>query len=146
MLGAKELFEKASIEMRGPVPWLTPVPETASGVYVITLLQPLAVSIEKLSEPERSRRNAGQEIIYIGRATSLHRRIRQFYRHEYGRRSPHRGGQAVKLLVDPIQVYWGTAPDCALAEHCMIEAFRSEVGDLPFANRVRAAQRRQATD
>ena len=55
MLGVKELFEKASIEMRGPVPWLTPVPETASGVYVITLLQPLAVSIEKLSEPQRSR-------------------------------------------------------------------------------------------
>jgi hypothetical protein len=109
MLGVKELFEKASIEMRGPVPWLTPVPETASGVYAITLLQPLVVSIEKLPEPERSRWNAGQEIIYIGRATSLHRRIRQFYRHEYGRRSPHRGGQSVKLLVDPIQVYWGTA-------------------------------------
>jgi hypothetical protein len=146
MLHVKDLFEKASIAMCGPIPWLTPVAESASGIYVIALVEPLAVSIETLPEPERSRWISGQEIIYIGRATSIRRRIGQFYKHEYGRRSPHRGGQAIKLLVDPMQVYWGTALDCAIAEHSMIEAFRSEVGALPFANRVRAAQKRQASN
>jgi hypothetical protein len=123
-----ELFEWASVEIRGPVPWGTAVAETASGVYVITLADPASVSVEHLCEAELRRWNTGQEIIYIGRATRIRRRVGQFYRHEQGRPSPHRGGQAIKLLDAPMQVYWGVTTNSPLAERTMIDAFQTKVG------------------
>jgi hypothetical protein len=142
MLSVPDLFRVVSLGMRGPVPWGTPIEETSSGVYVIALVDPAAPFVENLSEAELARWNAGEEIIYIGRATGLRKRIAQFYRHEYGRSSPHRGGQDIKLLSASIQVCWAGASDCAAAERLMIDKFRAEVGALPFANRMRAARTR----
>ncbi|CAA2140603.1 GIY-YIG nuclease family protein [Hyphomicrobium sp. ghe19] len=142
MLSVPELFRRASIEMRGPVPWGSPVNDTSSGVYVIALAETAANFTQNLSEDQLKRWNADQEIIYIGRATRLRKRIAQFYRHEYGRSSPHRGGQDIKLLTGLTQLYWGDATDFANAEKTMIDAFRNEVGALPFGNRMRSAQKR----
>jgi hypothetical protein len=146
MLSVPELFRRASIEMRGPVPWETPIPETASGVYVIGLVDPAASFSENLAEAELSRWNAGQEIIYIGKAMSLRIRLAQFYNHKHGDPSPHRGGQDIKLLTAPMQVYWGTALDCEKAEHSMIGEFYSEVGALPFGNRNRGTKKRSISN
>ena len=142
MLSVPELFRRASLEMRGPVPWATSIPETASGVYVIALADPGANFTAKLSEDQLKRWNADEEIIYIGKATSIRKRIAQFYRHQYGRSSPHRGGQDIKLLTGATQIYWGVATKFAAAEKTLIDAFFDEVGALPFGNRMRAAQKR----
>jgi hypothetical protein len=126
--------------MCGPVPWETAIPETASGVYVVTLVDPKNVTLENLSALDRLRWNIDEEVIYIGRGKHLRRRVRQFYCHKHGNPSPHRGGQAIKLLVEPKQVYWAVAENYPDAEHELIEAFRGTVGALPFGNRMRAAQ------
>ncbi len=146
MLSVPELFRRASIEIRGHVAWGSAVPDTSSGVYVIALAEPAANFTAKLSEDQLKRWNADEEIIYIGRATQLRKRIAQFYRHEYGRSSPHRGGQDIKLLTGLTEVYWGSALDFAEAEKAMIDAFHAEVGALPFGNRMRAAQKRAASN
>lgn len=144
MLSVSELFRRTSLEMRGPVPWGTPITETSSGVYVVALAEPSALFIEKLSQAELGRWNAGEEIVYIGRATTLSRRISQFYRHKYGRSSPHRGGQDILLLTASLKVFWAVVPDFATAECAMINLFYSDVGALPFANRMRGARKQLA--
>lgn len=138
-----ELFEAASLEMQGPVSWLTPIEYKSSGVYVITMVDPTEASIDHLPEAEAKRWNSGQSIIYIGRAQEIRRRLRQFYKHVYGDPRPHRGGQAILLLKCRMQVYWAISSECGVSEEKMIETFCSSVGKMPFANRVRAAQPRK---
>lgn len=139
----EQLFSRASVPMRGPLPWRTPIPENGSGVYVIALAEPSRVRVDHLDTDQRSRWVGGEEIVYIGRATRLRRRLSQFYRHRYGDRRPHSGGQSILLLECPMLVYWGPAADFREAEHRMIETFRATVGAMPFANRVRSAQPRR---
>jgi len=139
-ISVNDLFDIAAIEMQGPVPWRTPVSETRSGVYVISLTNPSAVSLDRLGELDRPRWIAGQSVVYIGRATSLTKRLGQFYRHQYGRKAPHRGGQAILLLDGDLQVHWGCVEDFAAAEDRMIESFRARVDALPFANRMHSAK------
>lgn len=138
-----QLFGAAGLAPRGPVAWSTLPAETASGVYVISLLVDAEghgnlPHAEYLSETERQRWLAGQPIVYIGRTRRpLDRRIREFYRHQHGKTAPHRGGQAVKLLTCDLWVFWCPTDEPTRAEHEMIEAFRSHTGRLPFANRRR---------
>ncbi|WP_143111361.1 hypothetical protein [Hyphomicrobium facile] len=113
-------------------------------MYVIGLVDPAASFAENLPEAELSHWNAGQQIIYIGRATKLRRRLSEFYRHVHGRPSPHRGGEAIKLLAASVEVYWGVASDRIKAEHSMIGMFETEVGALPFGNRNRGTKKRSA--
>jgi hypothetical protein len=81
---------------------------------------------------------SSQPVIYIGRTRRpLSRRINEFYRHIHGNRSPHRGGQDVKLLECPRWVYWSPVDAADIAEHKMIETFIEKVGSFPFANRMR---------
>jgi hypothetical protein len=142
MLSVTELFRSVDLKMHGPVDWGQPILEPASGIYVITLLDPLTTLVDHLPDSERVRWNVGQEIIYIGKAKRIRRRIREFYRHQYGAKSPHRGGQAIKLLNCPMMVYWSLVADYAEAEHRLIKSFQDSIGSLPFANRVRAARMR----
>jgi hypothetical protein len=143
MLKVADLFERAFLKMCGPVPWGTPVAESASGVYVITLIDPASVVIDVLPDVGRRRWNADQEIIYIGRATKLRKRLGQFYRHKFGASSPHRGGQDIKLLQAHMLVYWATSENFREAEKTLIDTFKREVGQFPFGNKVRAAQVRK---
>ncbi|PYP91665.1 MAG: hypothetical protein DMG65_07200 [Candidatus Angelobacter sp. Gp1-AA117] len=78
-----------------------------------------------------------QPIIYIGQTTkrTLTKRLGEFYRHIYGAKSPHSGGEAVKLLHCDLWVYWSPSPDPRDSELLMLCAFRKRVGKLPFANR-----------
>lgn len=123
-----DLFKAASLSpCRRPALWGKPVAEPRPGVYVVVRAN--------------GKRVAGQRILYVGRTTSsLHKRIGQFYRHQYGNTAPHRGGQEVLRFKPALRVYWAVTDDPVGAEHLMIERFRDSVGSLPYANRVNASR------
>lgn len=133
----------AGLAASGPVRWGEPIPESGAGVYVLAVTENAEGTDCQMNRPslppeEAARWLDGQPIIYIGTTRrSIRRRLAEFWRHEYGKQAPHRGGEAVKLLAGPIWVYWAATRDPREAERQMIEAFRVAVGDLPFANRRR---------
>jgi hypothetical protein len=133
-LSAPELYTLAGIVPAGSVCWGDDVPSSQSGVYVITIEDTLPGY--KLPDHERSFWLPDQTIIYIGRAKQLTRRLRQFRRHVYGKKSPHRGGQAILLLDCEKTITWAEVEDYGTAEAALINAFRSVVGRMPFGNRM----------
>jgi hypothetical protein len=141
-LTVAELFRKANLALHGPVRWNTPIPDKHPGVYVIGLsadanASSSEIDAEYLGVPERLRWIANQPIVYIGQATrqTLATRLGQFYRHKYGAKSPHRGGQALKLLTCDLWVYWSPCDNPRGCESLMLDAFQKQSGQLPFANR-----------
>jgi hypothetical protein len=142
-----ELFEAAGLEPNGPKCWKDKVDGSYPGVYVIVAKQksrdcPLCpiktAQFQKIElEFERVLWVPNKEIIYIGQTSKqkLTKRIDQFYRHQYGRRSPHHGGQAVHLLNCELEVYWSPADHPKKAEAQMLFAFMRQSGRLPYANR-----------
>ena len=123
----QEIFNAAGLLPCGPVSWGTPIPERSGGVYLIELMQP--------------KEGDGQSIIYVGRIKrSLRRRMREFYKHRYGEKRPHSGGQAILKFAPSLWVYWAPTDACADAEDKMIEQFRKLVGRLPYGNRMRSAR------
>jgi hypothetical protein len=118
---ADDLFEKVHLPLSGPVPWGTPVPETRPGVYVVA--------------------RASREVVYIGRTTkSLKLRLSQFYTHRYGNRSPHRGGQDVLLLKEPLFVHWAATTDPHPLKTAMLDTFEAAEGKFPYANKIRGVK------
>ena len=86
-------------------------------------------------EYERKRWLPDEPIIYIGASTrSIHKRVREFYRHKCGNSAPHAGGQVIKLLHCDLWVYWSPASDPVQSEDDMICTFAKRVGQQPFAN------------
>ena len=91
----QEVFDAAGLLARGPVTWGNPVPERSGGVYLIELVQP--------------KEGDGQTIIYVGRTKRpLRRRMQEFYKHRYGEKRPHRGGQSILKFAPWLRVYWAT--------------------------------------
>lgn len=139
----QDLFAAAHLTHEGPVKWGEALEERRPGVYVIALTSnptDAAPDIELACVPEAERRHwlVQQPVIYIGRATrSLRNRLTQFHRHKYGKKAPHRGGQAVIPLNCDRWVYWAVTTDPIAAEAAMIEGFKKEAGALPYANRRR---------
>jgi hypothetical protein len=139
----RDLFAAAGLVFRGPVEWGAAVEERRPGVYVVALTanpgDPAPdIELACIPEAERARWLAGQPVLYIGRATrSLRGRLAQFYRHEYGKSAPHRGGQAVIPLECRRWVYWATTDAPIKAERQMIKAFLDKVRKLPYGNRRR---------
>jgi hypothetical protein len=136
-----DVFAAAGLVPRGPQAWNTPIEQHGPGVYVIALVQgaaeaaSAAVDVAALPAAEQARWIVGQPVIYIGRATrSIRGRLAQFYRHTYGKSTPHRGGQAVLLLQCPRWVYWAATDSPIKAERAMTAEFRKRVGRLPFGN------------
>ena len=121
----ERLLAQSALELSGEVEWNAPVPESGPGVYIITVTNP----------PSSERR-----VVYIGRAKSLRRRLRQFYRHKYGATAPHRGGQEILTLAGQKTVYWAQTNAYAEAERAMLEAFKAETGTWPHGNRIRSAR------
>lgn len=142
VISAQALFKHVDLTECGPVKWRDPITETGSGVYVVALADP-AGGVGELPESLVARWIDGQEIVYIGRGKNLGRRLKQFYRHKHGARSPHRGGQDIILLDRPLLVYWSAVEAYVAKEKELIEAFRDAVGTIPFGNRIRAAQNRR---
>jgi hypothetical protein len=139
-----ELFSVVGLKPSGPVPWeeARDIKELSCGIYVVTIVKdPYGhcgqKDISPLSEFEQVRWLHFQPVIYIGRTKrALRQRLREFHRHVYGNKDPHRGGQS-RILVDymPQWVFYAATPDYIRIEDQMIRAFRERVGKFPYANR-----------
>src|SRR5947209_4198782 len=137
-----EIFKEANLTPHGPVRWGTAIPDKSPGIYVVALTgdanaSSCVIDADYLETYERQRWIPNQPIVYIGQTTgqTLAKRLAQFYRHKHGAKSPHRGGQAVKLLTCDLWVYWSPCDKPLHVEHIMLDAFIRRTGKLPFANR-----------
>ncbi|MGB3797598.1 MAG: GIY-YIG nuclease family protein [Alteraurantiacibacter sp.] len=78
------------------------------------------------------------EIVYVGKADQLRRRIRQFADFGAGKPIGHWGGRLIWQLAEPDQqrIAWEETPDRVPleVEADMIAMFRREYGKPPFAN------------
>jgi len=147
-LTVAEVFRKASLSPHGPVRWEEKISESRPGVYVVARARkPMAsckASDLRFKDPhppvrdleyERRRWLRNEPVLYIGQTTrSLRKRIGQFYGQKVGNRSPHAGGQVVKLLACEPWVYWSPTTRPRESEKKMISAFKKRVSQLPFAN------------
>lgn len=151
-------FDRASLEADGFIGWLT-FPEarasgaipTKGGVYVVTYSAraPAAFLPQnpggwfKGKDPtvpasalEANWHNA--EVVYIGKADQLRRRIRQFADFGAGKPVGHWGGRLIWQLAEPdqLRIAWKETPDRVPVEveTEMLTAFRREYGKPPFAN------------
>ena len=70
-------------------------------------------------------------VVYVGKATSLKKRVGEYYSTPLGARSPHGGGWALKALADIglLWVHWGTSTRPELAEQYMLARFVDHVSD-----------------
>lgn len=78
------------------------------------------------------------KVLYIGKATDLHKRINQLLRFGAGVNVGHWGGRYLWQLSDSdeLLIAWRETPDrdSSLVEISMLEDFRARHGKLPFAN------------
>ena len=81
---------------------------------------------------------AGSKVVYIGKATSLKKRVGQLLRFGAGSAVGHWGGRYLWQLADSdnLLIAWKTTPttDPRSVEIKMLEEFVSRHGKLPFAN------------
>jgi hypothetical protein len=148
VVSVDELFSNTEVARTGSANWYDPIPEAGPGVYVISIADPSLVALESLHERDRHNWIPDQPIIYIGRSVHLSRRLGEFYRHEYGKPAPHRGGEAILNVGVIKRVDWAALAlgEHAKAEHDLIEAFVAKVGRRPFGNRVRSARFAKTAD
>jgi hypothetical protein len=159
-LTVAEIFTKANLSPRGPVPWGTQVAESSVGVYVVARVGDPTVGcnvcalqfidfanpFDNLNNPippldldpeyERQRWLQNEPVVYIGQTTdqTIQERVRQFYRHKCGNPSPNAGGQVIHLLRCDMWVYWSPADNPYDTEQTMLCTFKEQVGQEPFAN------------
>lgn len=77
-------------------------------------------------------------VVYIGKATTLHKRIKQLLNFGAGKSVGHWGGRYLWQLADSasLLIAWKTTPmeEPREIEKKMLEGFKSQYGRLPFAN------------
>ncbi|MEZ5710101.1 MAG: GIY-YIG nuclease family protein [Blastomonas sp.] len=151
-------FDRASLEAEGFTGWLT-FPDTrvkgaiptTGGVYVVSYTAPAPVAFLS-SNPAKWRDGKDPtvslhvlkanwidaDVVYIGKANQLRRRIGQFRRYGEGRATNHSGGRLIWQLAEPdkLCIAWKQTPDRVPleVETEMIATFRREYGKPPFAN------------
>ena len=81
----------------------------------------------------------GAEVIYIGKADDLHRRLNEYRRHGAGQRAGHWGGRYIWQLADAdlLLLAWQLTADLdpGDVESRLIAKFVTSYGQRPFANR-----------
>jgi hypothetical protein len=151
-------FTRASLEAAGFVGWVpfsaiaTSACPSTGGVYVVTYrgAEPLAFAERscggwfKGRDPTVARHALvanwveGAEVVYIGKADRLKRRLRQFADFGAGKLVGHWGGRLIWQLQGPdaLLVAWKETPGRVPAdvESELIAAFRDAHGKPPFAN------------
>ena len=151
-------FTRSSLEQAGFVGWIpfaairTSVCPAVGGVYVITYggSEPVAFAERSSGGWFKGRdptvpRDAllanwveGAEVVYIGKADQLKRRLTQFADFGAGRPVGHWGGRLIWQLpdVDTMRVAWKETPGRVPieVESELIAAFRQAPGKPPFAN------------
>lgn len=85
----------------------------------------LRPSVAEFDARLRSMWIPGESVLYIGKATSIRSRVRQYYDTSIGARSPHAGGWPLKLLegLDDLWVHWAANAMPELAEQTALAAF-----------------------
>ena len=151
-------FDRASLEADGFAGWLT-FPEacasgaipTTGGVYVATyaVRAPAAFLPQnpggwfKGKDPTVTASALAAnwidaDVVYIGKADQLRRRIRQFADFGAGKPIGHWGGRLIWQLAEPdqLRIAWKETPDRVRVEVKaeMLTAFRREYDKPPFAN------------
>jgi GIY-YIG catalytic domain-containing protein len=121
-LTVSDLFAVAGLAPCGPVQWEEPCEEHGPGVYIIAI---------------------NNRIVYIGQTKRpLSRRLREFYRHKYGDKGPHRGGQEILNLPGDRLIYWSVTNDPVSAEYKMIAAYENCFRCCPLGNKKRGDRSR----
>lgn len=157
--GPPDRFTHAGLKAEGFVGWLhfkqmvnqDRVPRTA-GIYVITrsstgdprFLEANPGGHFKGKDPTvpekalRANWVEGAEVVYMGKANELCRRLRQFADFGAGKPTPHWGGRLIWQLAESknLMVAWKETPsDAPLeAEAALIADFRDLYGKPPYAN------------
>jgi hypothetical protein len=147
-------WSRAGLEARGFVGYLDALSAdlgllpAAPGVYVLLargeptfLERSLAgqfrgdpsVSVDRL----RAEWVMGAELVYIGKATNLRRRVRQYLSHGRGGSGRHWGGRFVwQATFDELLLAWRAGPSPRETEKQLIREFVAAHGRRPFANLV----------
>ena len=151
-------FTRTALERAGFVGWVpfaairTSACPSTGGVYVITYSGTNPVAFAERScggwhngrDPTVPREALvanwveGAEVVYIGKADELKRRLIQFASFGAGNRAGHWGGRLIWQLADiePLRIAWRETPGRVPAEveSELIAAFRRAYGKPPFAN------------
>lgn len=149
-------FAKAELEEAGFVGWVpferiaAARPPDAPGVYVVHRQSPAAPIFLGLSgagwfkgkNPSVDLSVLGSKwvdeanVVYIGKATTLRSRLRQYQQFGSGRPVGHWGGRFIWQLSDneELLVAWKQERDPGLEEGRLLRRFVGEYGRLPFAN------------
>jgi len=149
-LTVAELFAAVKLSPRGPITWGTDISESDAGVYLVArvpdantestscplpLIDPLPLGVGFDLEYELQRWLPNESIVYIGKADRpIRDRLREFRRHRCDDKSPHAGGQVIKLLHCALWVYWSPALNPYELEQMMIGYFKNRTGQEPYAN------------
>jgi hypothetical protein len=160
-LTVEEVFTSAGLSYCGPVPWGIQISERSTGVYVIARVENAALGCDECALPftdqippkivfdlgfERLRWLSSEPVVYVGATKdSLRKRVGSLYRHKIGDRSPHAGGQILKLLRCSLWVYWSPATHPMDSERAMLNAFKEQAGQVPFANADGERRQRRVT-
>lgn len=152
------LFDRSSLEASGSTGWLTfpearvsgAIPATG-GVYVVSYAGCTPVAFLPANPGGRFKGRdpsvpasaleanwLDAELVYIGKADQLRRRIRQFADFGVGKPVGHWGGRLIWQLAEPdqLRIAWKETPDRVPVEveAEMLAIFRREYGKPPFAN------------
>lgn len=151
-------FTRSSLEQAGFAGWIplaairASACSSAGGVYVITYggAEPVAFAERSCGGWFKGRDPTvsgdalhanwvdGAEVVYIGKADRLKRRLTRFADFGAGRPAGHWGGRLIWQLpnVDALRVAWKETPGRVPAEveSELIAAFRRAYGKPPFAN------------
>lgn len=95
------------------------------------------------SKREQILTSSPTDIVYLGKTSNLRRRVKDLARFGVGRVDNHKGGEWLWQLdgIDEAQVHmWCCSRDRPKSLKCkLLDRFRAEHGDLPFANRIRGS-------
>jgi hypothetical protein len=152
-------WTRPALSARGFVGWATfdkfrtaDVCPDVGGVYVVVRPDSEAPCFLELSRggwfkdrdptvtPDALRANwvSGAEVVYIGKANSIRRRLREFAKFGAGQKIGHWGGRLIWQLTDSATLVVGWMPtpgrDPLTVEGELIAEFKSQYGKAPFAN------------
>ena len=139
------VLKRAPVSVEAVTKWLANVPTFAFGDVIRPPPKRVVDFLGRFWLPD-------ENIIYIGKATSLSKRIGQLVRHKLGRRSPHAGGHWLKALsrIEGLHVYFSECASVDAAEtseSAALDLFMAQVTErtksllfnpglpIPFANR-----------
>lgn len=120
------------------------IKEETDGFKLTSKGKPSAYAVEKLEKKAKhygDKNPYSSNILYIGKAKDLHRRIEQYvgYRYNGSNLFPHDGGRAIwqlgnneKLIVRYLECQ--ANEDCREMEHNLLSNYKKKHGAYPFAN------------